>query len=65
VLVVENGKLVRRVELVHVDVRYTAGDTELQLVEDRQEFIDGRIRRRELTGISEKNETERTPFSCC
>jgi len=61
VLVDKNGEIIRRVELVHVDVRYTSNGTELQLVEDRQEFKDGRVRRRGLTGISEKMKPEENP----
>ena len=63
VLVDINGEIVRRVELVHIDVRYTAGGTELQLVEDRQEFKDGRERRRGLTGISEKMKPGEDPLA--
>jgi len=54
-LVDRNGEIIRQVELVHVDIRYTLADgVQLQLVEDRQHFHDGRERQRGLTGISEK-----------
>lgn len=54
VLIEQKGKIFRTVELVHIDVRFKAGETELQLFEDRQEFRDGRQRRRGFLGISEK-----------
>src|SRR5579863_2912178 len=51
-----NGELVRKVEVVGVDVRYISTDgAEYQLVEDRQEFADGRVRRRMLaSSLTEK-----------
>lgn len=61
VLVDKNGEIIRRVELVHVDVRYKSEGMELQLIEDRQEFRDGRERRRGLTGISEKMKPGENP----
>lgn len=61
VLVDNNGEVIRRVELVHIDVRYRSEGVELQLVEDRQEFKDGRSRRRGLTGISEKMKPGENP----
>lgn len=54
-LVNVNEGLRRSVSLVRVDIRYQRTDgVELQLIEDRQEFADGRVRRRGLTGVSEK-----------
>ena len=61
VLVNKGSEIVRRVELVHVDVRHTNGDVELQFVEDRQVFKDGRERRRGLTGVSEKIKPGKDP----
>lgn len=61
VLVDKDGEIVRRVELVHIDVRFTQNGVELQLVEDRQVFTDGRERRRGLTGISEKMKPGENP----
>lgn len=53
---IERGEdLVRKISLVKVDVRYRQHNgVELQLVEDRQEFEDGRVRRRGLAGVTEK-----------
>jgi hypothetical protein len=64
VLVDKDGKIVRRVELVHIDVRFTQNGDEFQLVEDGQVFIDGRERRRGLTGISEKMKPGENPLIC-
>lgn len=51
----EGGELIRRVEEVHIDIRYTTPEgVELQLVEDRQEFNDGRVRERGHIGVREK-----------
>lgn len=61
VLVDKDGEIVRRVELVHIDVRFTQNGVELQLVEDKQVFTDGRERRRGLTGISEKMKPGENP----
>lgn len=50
----ENGEIIRRVEVAHLDVRCVTNGVEWQLLEDRQVFVDGRERRRGLTGLSEK-----------
>jgi hypothetical protein len=63
VLVDKDGEVIRRVELVHVDVRHTTDNGEIQLVEDRQVFTDGRERRRGLTGISEKMKPGEDPLA--
>jgi hypothetical protein len=50
-----NGRLVRRLAVLNVDVHATWLGTSLRLVEDRQEFVDGRVRRRDLPcSVSEK-----------
>lgn len=49
------GRLVRRLAVLNVDVHATWLGTSLRLVEDRQEFVDGRVRRRDLPcTVSEK-----------
>lgn len=54
-LVIENGKLLRRISIAHVDVRYRRPDgVELRIVEDRQVFADGRVRERGRKRVSEK-----------
>jgi len=62
-LIDKDGEIIRSVGLVHIDVLYKAGDLNLQLIEDRQEFKGGRIRRRELTGISEKLKPGENPLT--
>ncbi len=63
VLTEKSGELLRSVELVHLDVRYVSDGVELQLLEDRQEFADGRERRRGLAGLSEKMKPGEDPLS--
>lgn len=53
-LVIENGNMLRKVELVQVDVRFLTAGIEYVLKEDRQVFSNERVRRRNLTGVSEK-----------
>jgi hypothetical protein len=54
-LVEKDGKIVRRVVSVLVDVRYvTPEGVELQLLEEKQVFSDGRVRRRKIKGVGEK-----------
>lgn len=47
---------------MHVDVRHMANGVEMQLFEDRQEFKDGRVRRRGLVGLSEKMKPDENPL---
>lgn len=56
ILEVQNGQLVRKLNVLNIDVWHTTLDGLcLRLVEDRQEFADGRKRHRSLpTAISEK-----------
>lgn len=54
-VLVESGReILRRVEFVHIEVTYDNGQSKLRLVEEKQVFRDGRERRRNLTGVSEK-----------
>ncbi len=53
-LVESGNELLRRVEFVHVEVYFSKDGVTFQLIEDRQEFSDGRTRRRGLSGVSEK-----------
>lgn len=53
-LVESDGTLVRQVSLVKVEVLSFIHGELHRLVENRQEFSDGRERRRGLTGVSEK-----------
>lgn len=65
-LIVEDGRLVRVLEALDIKVRCTLPDgTTKELYEDRQEFTDGRIRRRDqLTGsLGEKIKSGETPNS--
>ena len=59
----QDGKLVRRVSSLALDIYVTAPDgTRLKLYEDRQEFRDGRMRRRELdSSLGEKLEPGEEP----
>jgi hypothetical protein len=51
----ENGGALRKVAVACVDVYYREGGKMCRLKEDRQEFEDGRIRRRELlSSLAEK-----------
>jgi hypothetical protein len=63
VLVEKNGEIIRKVEFVRLDVRHNLKDVELQLVEDRQVFKDGRERRRGLSGIGEKMKPGEDPIA--
>ena len=55
VLVEERNKLLRETKVLMIDVRYSDGNTEYLLKEDRQEFKDGRTRIRKLdTSLAEK-----------
>lgn len=60
---VVDGRLVRKVRVLHAEVYVERGDRRLHLREDRQEFADGRTRRRtDLTNsVSEKMEPGETP----
>jgi ADP-ribose pyrophosphatase YjhB (NUDIX family) len=50
-----SGKLVRKVKVVALDVFYTHGDKTLVLVEDKQVFVDGRVRTRKMdSSLGEK-----------
>lgn len=54
-LTVEEGKLIRKVQVVSVDVSYVDKDGMLFLLfEDRQVFKDGTVRRRAYFGLREK-----------
>ncbi|HAP37401.1 hypothetical protein A2574_04095 [Candidatus Shapirobacteria bacterium RIFOXYD1_FULL_38_32] len=58
----EKGKALRKVAVACVDVYYRKGEKELRLREDRQEFKDGRVRRRELlSSLSEKIKQRENP----
>lgn len=61
-LIAENGELKRKISVVHIDVEYNLNGQKLTLVEDRQEFKDGRIRKRGLDGVSEKMKPGENPF---
>jgi len=55
VLAEQDGRLVRKVSVLGVDVFANINDCAQHLVEDRQVFTDGRVRRRQMpTSISEK-----------
>jgi hypothetical protein len=53
-LKVIDGVVVRICEGVKIDVRYRGKSGELQLIEEKQVFRDGRERRRGLIGVNEK-----------
>lgn len=58
----ETGELERRVTVLAVDVLCEQDGKRLELVEDRQEFTDGRVRRRKLPqSLSEKMTTDENP----
>ncbi|HIK18888.1 MAG TPA: NUDIX domain-containing protein [Leptolyngbyaceae cyanobacterium M33_DOE_097] len=54
----EDDRYVRLVQVVLVEVFSSAG----KLIEDRQEFTDGRSRRRGIEGISEKRRRDENPL---
>lgn len=54
-LVGDGANLVRQVRVLSITVRCAPGDGHVyELVEDRQAFRDGRVRRRERRGVAEK-----------
>ena len=56
--IVRNGQLIRRLAVLNIDVFAEINGRRLHLVEDRQVFADGRIRRRALpASVSEKLHT--------
>lgn len=55
----EENKPIRVVEVISIEVFSHCGQ---ELVEDRQQFKDGRIRRREMKGISEKKLLDESPI---
>ena len=61
IISIENQKPIRNIEIAFISIYFG----EFQLVEDRQEFSDGRVRKREIKGISEKmlNKNE-NPLDC-
>jgi hypothetical protein len=62
-LVEENGRLIRRVSVLAVDVFHEVDGDRLRLKEDRQVFADGRVRRRSMpTSIGEKLRIEEDPL---
>ena len=50
----QDGRLVRHVDFATIVIYYKDGDGVLKLKEDRQEFSDGRVRKRNQDGVSEK-----------
>jgi hypothetical protein len=55
ILAEQDGRLVRKVSVLGVDVFANINDSAQHLIEDRQVFVDGRVRRRQMpTSISEK-----------
>ena len=64
-LIEEGGKLLRGVTVAIADIYYTDSDgNSFHLVEDRQEFKDGRMRRRNLpVSLSEKLKSSEDPDS--
>lgn len=54
-LVEESGVLIRRIRALDITVTYNDPEgRQFTLVEDRQEFTDGRVRRRTVGGVKEK-----------
>ncbi len=54
-LVRDGERIVRQVSVAVIDVMYQEGNNKYQLIEDHQEFKDGRTRRRDIGGsIAEK-----------
>ena len=56
----ENGKPIRVINLVCVEV--VSEDGEQQLVEEKQVFSDGRVRERGIWGVSEKLKPNEEPY---
>jgi hypothetical protein len=54
----EDDRPIRLIQIVNVHVRSHTGQ---RLLEDRQEFTDGRVRRRGLVGLAEKLQIGETP----
>jgi hypothetical protein len=56
----ENDRPIRLVQVAYIEVVSHSGE---MLLEERQEFADGRIRRRKLMGVSEKLQAGETPIA--
>lgn len=55
----QDGRPVRTLRVAVLDVRSPYGE---RLIEDRQEFTDGRTRRRNLDGLAEKMKPDESPY---
>lgn len=62
ILEIIEGKLVRLLQVSSMEVKFKLGDKYFQLVEDKQIFLSGVERRRELTTITEKIKKNETPL---
>lgn len=58
----KKGKLLRKVQVASINVYYKDGDRKYKLIEDHQEFADGRTRKRSMEGsVSEKMKPGENP----
>ena len=57
-----NNKLVRVLQVASIKVKFKLGDKYFQLVEDKQIFLTGKVRKRELITITEKIKDGETPL---
>jgi hypothetical protein len=55
-------KLVRTLKVASIKVKFKLGDNYFQLVEDKQIFLTGKVRKRELVTITEKIKQDETPL---
>ena len=62
VLTIVEKKLVRQLDVASVKVKFKLGDRYFQLVEDKQIFLTGKVRNRELVTITEKIKGKETPI---
>ena len=56
-------KLVRNLQVASIKVRFKLGDNYFQLVEDKQIFLTGKVRKRELVTITEKIKEGEKPLT--
>ena len=61
-LEVIDKKLIRRLRVASIKVKFKLGDKYFQLVEDKQIFLTGQVRKREIVTITEKIKEHETPL---
>lgn len=62
-LVLTSSGLIREINACGIDIYYEEGGTRFKLIEDRQEFNDGRVRRRTGASVNEKIKPGEEPMT--